>query len=204
MRVIISEFLTLDGVMQAPGDRNEDTRGGFEHGGWQLQMFDDALGAFVMGGITEAGGLLLGRRTYEIFAAHWPNQPENDPLAPTLNKLPKYVASTTLKEPLPWENSTLLEGDAAEAVAKLKEQPGGDLLVIGSGDFAQTLIENDLVDAYQLMVHPLILGGGKRLFPTDGNMRRQFNLVNSETTPNGILILIYEPGAGSTTGGEQT
>jgi dihydrofolate reductase len=203
MRVIMSEFLTLDGVMQAPGGSDEDTRGGFEHGGWQLALFDDVVGAFVMGGIAEAGGLLLGRRTYEIFAAHWPNQPEDDPLAPTLNKLPKYVASRTLEAPLEWENSTLLEGDVTDAVSKLREQPGGDLLVIGSGDFAKTLIQNDLVDAYQLMVYPLILGGGGRLFPTDGNMKRHFNLVKSETTPNGIVILIYEPGAESTTGGEQ-
>src|SRR5207247_8185813 len=129
---------------------NEDTRGGFQHGGWQLQLFDDSLGQFVMGGISSAGGLLLGRRTYEIFAAHWPNQPEDDPLAPTLNALPKYVASRTLQAPLDWQNSTLLEGDVAEAVAKLKEQPGDDLLVIGSGDLLRTLIEHDLVDTYQL------------------------------------------------------
>jgi dihydrofolate reductase len=200
-KVIVSEFLTLDGVMQAPGGSEEDTRGGFEHGGWQMDLFDDALGAFVMGGIAEAGGLLLGRRTYEIFAAHWPNQPEDDPLAPTLNKLPKYVASRTLEAPLEWENSTLLEGEVTDAVSKLREQPGGDLLVIGSGDFAKTLIQNDLVDTYQLMLHPLILGSGKRLFRTDGNMRRQFKLVQSETTPNGILILIYEPAAEEPAGG---
>ena len=203
-RVIVSEFLTLDGVMQAPGDRNEDTSGGFEHGGWQLSLFDEEVGAFVMGGITQAGGLLLGRRTYEIFAAHWPNQPDDDPLAPTLNKLPKYVASRTLSAPLEWENSTLLEGDAADAVARLKEQPGGDLLVIGSGDLVKTLIDNDLVDAYQVMIYPLILGSGKRLFPADTSVKRPLRLVKSETTTNGIQILIYEPGAQDTTGGGQT
>jgi dihydrofolate reductase len=203
MRVIVSEFLTLDGVMQAPGGKDEDRRGGFEHGGWQLSLFDDTLGAFVMGGISDAGGLLLGRRTYEIFAGWWPNQPDDDPIAPTLNKLPKYVASRTLAPPLEWENSTLLEGDIADAVNKLKEQPGGDLLVIGSGDLAKTLIQNDLVDAFQLMVHPLILGGGERLFPTDGSTRRQLKLVKSETTPNGVLILIYEPGAEDATGGDR-
>jgi dihydrofolate reductase len=195
MRVIVSEFLTLDGVMQAPGGSDEDTRDGFQHGGWQLALFDDVLGQFVMGGISSAGGLLLGRRTYEIFAAYWPNQSADDPLAPTLNALPKYVASRTLQAPLDWENSTLLEGDAADSVAKLKEQPGDDLLVIGSGDLVKTLLQHDLVDAYQLMVHPIILGGGKRLFPIDGRMKRQFKLVNSQTTPNGIVILIYEPAA---------
>jgi dihydrofolate reductase len=201
-RVIVSEFLTLDGVMQAPGGTDEDTRGGFQHGGWQMQLFDDALGQFVMGGISSAGGLLLGRRTYEIFAAHWPNQPDDDPLAPTLNALRKYVASRTLQAPLDWENSTLLEGDAADAVAKLKEQPGDDLLVIGSGDLVQTLIEHDLVDAYRLMVHPLLLGGGRRLFPSDGSTKRPLRLVDSSTSSTGVLILTYEPGMADDSQGE--
>ncbi len=191
-RLIVSEFLTLDGVMQSPGYDGEDTRGGFEHGGWQPPLFDDALGAAVIGGIQRAGGLLLGRRTYEIFAAHWPKQPADDPLAPILNGLPKYVASATLKAPLEWENSTLLEGDVAGEVAKLKESPGGDLLLIGSGQLIRTLMEHDLVDEYRLMIHPLVLGSGRRLFP-DGIPRTPLRLVNSEATTKGVLILTYEP-----------
>ena len=191
-RVIVSEFLTLDGVMQSPGYDGEDRRGGFEHGGWQLPLFDDALGATVVGGIQEAGGLLLGRRTYEIFAGHWPNQPADDPLAPILNGLPKYVASTTLEAPLEWANSTLLGEDVAEEVASLKQQPGKDLLVIGSGELVQTLMRHDLVDAYHLMLHPLVLGSGRRLFP-DGTMKTQLRLVDSATTTKGVLILTYEP-----------
>jgi dihydrofolate reductase len=193
-RVIVSEFLTLDGVMQSPGYDGEDNRGGFTDGGWQPPMFDDTLGTVVVGGIQEAGGLLLGRRTYEIFAAHWPKQPADDPLAPVLNALPKHVASTTLTAPLDWENSTLLEGDVAEAVAKLREQPGKDLLVIGSGELVRTLMQNDLVDAYRLMVHPLVLGSGRRLFQ-DGSMKRALRLVDTTTTTTGVVVLTYEPAA---------
>jgi len=199
-RVIVSEFLTLDGVMQAPGDPEEDTRGGFEHGGWQLPLFDDALGAFVMGGIERAGGLLLGRRTYEIFAAHWPNQPDDDPLAPTLNALQKYVASRTLREALEWENSTLLT-DVAADVAQLRVEAGGDLLVIGSGELVRTLMEHGLVDAYQLMIHPLVLGTGRRLF-ADGNTKVALRLVDSQTTTTGVMILTYEPTEADVQGGE--
>jgi dihydrofolate reductase len=191
-RVIVSEFLTLDGVMQSPGYDWEDRRGGFEHGGWQPPLFDDALGAAVVGGIQEAGGLLLGRRTYEIFARHWPNQPDDDPLAPILNGLPKYVASTTLKAPLEWANSTLLGEDVADKVANLKQQPGKDLLVIGSGELVQTLMQHELVDAYRLMLHPIVLGSGRRLFP-DGTMKTPLQLVDSTTTTKGVLILTYEP-----------
>jgi dihydrofolate reductase len=191
--VIVNEFLTLDGVMQSPGYDGEDRRGGFEHGGWQPPYFDDAAGKAVIGGIQEADGLLLGRRTYEIFAAHWPNQPDDDPLAPTLNALPKYVASTTLQEPLEWTNSTLL-GDVTKDVAKLREDSGGDLLVIGSGELVKTLMDYGLVDEYRLMIHPLILGSGRRLFP-DGSMKVPLRLVDSSTTTQGVLILTYRPAA---------
>jgi dihydrofolate reductase len=192
-KVIVNEFLSLDGVMQSPGYDGEDTRGGFRHGGWQPSYFDDAAGQAVIGGIQAAGGLLLGRRTYEIFAGWWPNQPADDPLAPTLNALQKYVASRTLKEPLEWENSMLL-GDIANDVAKLKEQRGGDLLVIGSGELVKTLMEHDLVDEYRLMIHPLVLGSGRRLFP-DGSMKVPLQLVDSSTTTKGVLILTYRPAA---------
>jgi dihydrofolate reductase len=191
-KVIVSEFLTLDGVMQAPGGSDEDREGGFEHGGWQMPYFDEVAGSAVDEGFRTAGGLLLGRKTYEIFAAYWPNQPADDPFVGTMNSLPKFVASRTLEEPLEWENSTLLKGDVAKEVAKLKEEPGGSLQVIGSGDFAQTLMQNDLVDEYALMVHPLVLGSGKRLFK-DGAVKIPLRLVDTKTSGTGVLVLTYEP-----------
>lgn len=191
-KVIVSEFLTLDGVMQGPGGPEEDRRGGFEHGGWQMPYFDEVGGSAVSEGFDAAGGLVLGRKTYEIFAAYWPNQPADDPFAGTMNSLPKFVASTTLEEPLTWENSTLLKGDVAKEVAKLKEQPGGDLLVIGSGDFVQTLMRNGLVDEYQLMVHPIVLGSGARLFREE-SPKTALRLADTKTTGTGVLLLTYEP-----------
>jgi dihydrofolate reductase len=191
-KIIVSEFLTLDGVMQAPGDSDEDREGGFEHGGWQMPYFDEVAGSAVSEGMGASGGFLLGRTTYELFAAYWPNQPEDDPFAATMNNLPKFVASTTLEEPLKWENSMLLKGDVAEEVAKLKQQPGKDLHVIGSGDLAQTLMQHDLVDEYQVMVHPVILGSGKRLF-REGSPRTALRLVDTKTTSTGVLILTYQP-----------
>jgi dihydrofolate reductase len=192
MRVIVSTFLTLDGVMQAPGGADEDRSGGFEHGGWQMQYFDEAAGKAVFEGMAASDGFLLGRKTYEIFAAFWPSAPNDDPFAATMNGLPKYVASTTLKEPLEWNNSRLIKGDVAEEVAKLKAQPGKDLQVIGSGDLAQTLREHDLVDEYRLMVHPIVLGSGRRLF-RDGSAMTALRLVDSTTTSTGVLILTYQP-----------
>ena len=200
-KVIVSEFLSVDGVMQAPGDKDEDRSGGFEHGGWQLALFDDVIGEFVMDGLHSGGGLLLGRRTYDIFAAYWPNQPADDPIAQPINALPKYVASRTLEEPLPWENSHVI-ADVPTGVAELREQPGGDLRVIGSSELVKSLVEHDLVDRYDLMVYPLLLGGGKRLFP-DGKMKVPLRLVDSRTTPNGVLIMQYEPAPDSQGGGAQ-
>jgi dihydrofolate reductase len=191
-RVVVSTFLSLDGVMQAPGGSDEDRNGGFEHGGWQMPYFDEVGGQAVGQGFATADGLLLGRKTYEIFAAYWPNQPADDPFAAAMNGMQKYVASRTLQEPLPWSNSTLLKGNVVEEVAKLKDQPGKDLQVIGSGEFAQTLINNDLVDEYRLMVHPIVLGTGKRLF-RDGSKKAALRLVDSTTTTTGVLILTYQP-----------
>jgi dihydrofolate reductase len=188
--IVISEFLTLDGVMQAPGSSDEDREGGFEHGGWQMPYNDDVAGEAIAKGMSEKGGYLLGRKTYEIFAAFWPNQPSDDPIASALNNLPKYVTSRTLQKPLKWNNSTLIDGDVAEEVAKLKQQPGKNLMVIGSGALAQTLMQHDLIDEYQLMVHPLVLGSGKRLFP-DGGMKIPLKLVDMKTTGTGVLILTY-------------
>ena len=191
MKIVVSEFLTLDGVMQAPGGKEEDTSGGFEHGGWQLDnnYIDDVGGQTIMASFGNADGLLIGRRTYEIFAGYWPTSDE-EPIAGIMNSLPKHVASRTLKAPLEWQNSTLLEGDAAKAVAELKRQSGGDLLVIGSGDLAQTLIDGDLVDEYRLMIHPIVVGGGKRLF-RDGNPLNKLALVDSRTSTTGVLLLTY-------------
>jgi dihydrofolate reductase len=194
MRIVVSEFLTLDGVMQAPGGKDEDTTGGFQYGGWQLDndYIDDIGGQAIMESFEGAEGLLLGRRTYEIFAAYWPTSTE-EPIAGTMNTTKKYVASTTLRAPLEWANSELLEGDTVEAVRSLKEQPGKDLLVIGSGEFAQTLIESDLVDEYRLMIHPIVVGGGKRLF-RDGNPLNRLTLVDSKTSGTGVVILTYRSG----------
>ena len=189
-KVIVSEFITLDGVIQSPGYPDEDTSDGFEAGGWIQPYFDDALGKAVIDGLTTCGGLLLGRRTYDIFAAHWPNAPADDPMAPIMNDLQKYVVSTTLEEPLPWTNSHLVRGDVAEGVADLKAQDGGDLRVIGSAKLVQSLIEHELVDEYALMIHPLVIGRGKRLFP-EGSPQTPLRLLDSASTTTGVLIASY-------------
>ena len=191
-KVIVSEFITLDGVIQSPGYPDEDPSGGFEAGGWQQRYFDDVFGRALIDGLAASGGLLLGRLTYEIFAGFWPKAPGDDPVASIINGLPKYTVSTTLKEPLPWEYSHVLQGDVAKAVGELKGQDGKDLRVIGSGELVQTLIEHDLVDEYALMIHPLVVGGGKRLF-RDGNPKRPLRLVESTTTSTGVLIVSYVP-----------
>jgi dihydrofolate reductase len=192
-RLVVSEFMTVDGVMQAPGGPEEDTEGGFRHGGWQGPYFDDEVGKSVDDGISRTGGFLLGRKTYEIFAGYWPNatEEETEGFAPVMNNMPKYVASTTLRPPLEWQNSTLLEGDLEQAVRRLKEEDGKDLRVLGSGRLAGWLGERGLVDEYHLMIHPVVLGSGKRLFE-DGGPRIPMRLVDSKTTPNGNLILTYE------------
>jgi dihydrofolate reductase len=191
-KLIVSEFITLDGVIQSPGYPDEDPSGGFEAGGWQQRYFDDVFGRAVIEGLAASGSLLLGRRTYEIFAGFWPKAPADDPFAKIINGLPKYVVSTTLKEPLPWANSHLLQSDVAQAVGELKGQDGKDLRVIGSGELVQTLMEHDLVDEYALMIHPLVVGGGKRLF-RDGNPETSLRLVESTTTSTGVLIVSYVP-----------
>lgn len=189
-KLVVSEFLTLDGVMQAPGAPDEDTEGGFEHGGWQVPYFDGVDPA-VADGLSAADALVLGRKTYEIFASYWPTASEDEPFTERMNSIDKYVASRTL-DAVDWQNSTLLEGDVADAVAELKQEPGGDLVVFGSGELVQTLVANDLVDEYQLMVHPLVLGTGKRLF-TDESVPTDLKLVETETTDSGVVDLTYEP-----------
>jgi dihydrofolate reductase len=193
-KLIVNEFLSLDGVAQAPGAADEDTSGGFAHGGWHMRYMEEELARrWVLESIVEAGGFLLGRRTYEIFAAYWPNAPEEEQMiAEPLNMKPKYVASTTLTEPLEWQNSTVLQGDVAEAVDALKQADGADLHVIGSTQFVHTLIDHDLVDELRVMIDPLVLGGGKRIFRDDG-ARRPLRLVESEVTTTGAILATYAP-----------
>jgi dihydrofolate reductase len=189
-RIVVSQFLTLDGVMQAPGDPNEDRSGDFDQGGWQLAYFDGVFGNFVMEGFAATGGLLLGRLTYENFARHMPNQPADDPVAGPMNEWRKYVVSSSLAEPLAWRNSTLIKGDVPSEVAKLKEEAGKDIQVMGSGELVQTLIRHNLVDEYRLMVHPLVLGSGKRLF-RGGTPLTRLRLVDSKASGTGVLLLTY-------------
>ncbi len=185
------EFLSLDGVMQAPGAADEDTEGGFRHGGWQRPYFDDVLGATAAEGMAETDAYLFGRKTYEKMAAFWPTAPEDDPYGRHMNSTPKYVASRTLQD-VEWRNSTLIEGDVAQEVARLKEQPGKNIAVLGSGDLVQTLLEHDLVDEFFLAVYPLVLGSGKRLF-RDSDQVRKLHLVDSKPTSTGGVILTYRP-----------
>ena len=190
-KVIVNEWMTLDGVVQAPGAADEDTSGGFKHGGWHLRFFDDISRKWVVENLTDAGGFLLGRRTYEAFAAHWPNASEEEQvIAQPLNTKPKYVASTTLTEPLVWQNSTVLRADVVEAVAALKQEGGAHLLVIGSTKLTHTLIEHDLVDEFRLMIDPLLVGGGKRLLRDDGVVR-PLRLVDSQVTTTGAILATH-------------
>jgi dihydrofolate reductase len=192
MRMLsVDVFTTLDGVVQAPGHAEEDTDGGFKHGGWHMGYVDDIAREWVINGYANVGGYLLGRRTYEILGAYWPTAPEEEQgVGQPLNTLPKYVASRRLTEPLEWQNSHLLQGDAAEAVAALKQDEGGDLRVIGSADLLQTLIEHDLVDEFRMMIDPLVLGGGKRLF-RDGGPYKPLRLVESQATTTGAILATY-------------
>jgi dihydrofolate reductase len=189
LRVI--EFLSLDGVMQAPGAPDEDTEGGFQHGGWQRPYFDDVLGATAAEGMAKTDAYLFGRKTYEKMAAYWPTAPEDDPYGRHMNSTPKYVASRTLQD-VEWQNSTLITGDVAEEVARLKQQPGKNIAVLGSGDLVQTLLEHDLVDEFFLAVYPLVLGSGKRLF-RDSDQVRKLHLVDSKPTSTGGVLLTYRP-----------
>jgi dihydrofolate reductase len=192
MRLTLHTFLTLDGVMQAPGGPDEDREGGFAHGGWSFPYGDEDFGAAMTGWFADADAFLLGRKTYEIFSGHWPKVTDaGDPIAGKLNALPKYVASTTLTS-VDWHNSGLLGGDVAAEVAKLKEQPGNELQVHGSGGLAQTLIEHNLVDEYRLLIFPVHLGSGKKLF-RDGAKAAALRLTTTSTTGTGVIIATYQP-----------
>jgi dihydrofolate reductase len=194
-KVVVIEHLTLDGVMQAPGHADEDPRDGFEHGGWANERQDPAMQEVMGAHMSSAWSLLSGRTTYERFADYWPNQ-EPNPFTEALNHAQKYVASTTLAEPLPWQNSTLLKGDVSDAVAELKRELGENLVVFGSGVLVRSLMPRGVVDEFVLLIHPLVLGSGRRLFPDTGSSSFAFELVDSATTGTGVVIAIYRPSGG--------
>jgi len=190
-KIVVFMSVTLDGVIQAPGRPDEDTRGGFQYGGWAAPYSDPAIGKAAGESMATTGGILLGRRTYEDFYSFWPRQ-TGSPFTEILNNMQKYVASRTLKEPLPWMNSTALQGDAPQTVATLKTQLDKDLVLLGSGNLVQVLMRHNLIDLYMLLIHPLILGSGQRLFP-DGSPYTTLRLVDSQATSAGVLIATFQP-----------
>jgi dihydrofolate reductase len=196
-RLTVNTFLTLDGVMQAPGGPREDTSGGFAHGGWSVNYWDDQMGQLMGRFMAAPFDLVLGRRTYDIFAAHWPRAGD-DPAAKPLNEATKYVASRG-RPTLEWSNSVLIEGDAAEGVAALKRGDGPELQVHGSADLIQTLLRHNLVDEFQLWVFPLVIGAGKRLF-AEGTVPAGLSLVDSTVSSTGVTIARYRPAGEIVTG----
>jgi dihydrofolate reductase len=189
-KLIVIEFVTLDGVMQGLGSPDEDRDGGFEHGGWSGPYFDETQGAAAVEGLKSTTAYLFGRRTYEKMIAFWPNQPDENPMAAHLNATPKYVATRTLTS-LTWSNSQVLDGDLVPAVQDLKSRDEGTIAVLGSGVLVQDLIANDLVDGYRLFLHPLLLGSGKRLF-REMDRPRRLRLVDCTPTTTGVLMLSYD------------
>jgi dihydrofolate reductase len=191
-RIVVINHLTLDGVMQAPAAAEEDTRDGFEHGGWAIPNQDEVMGRILGEGMAGGPGLLLfGRRTYEHMYGYWPHQKDN-PISDVLNNSTKFVVSTTLEEPLPWVNSTLLTSDAA--VAEVREREDKDIVVLGSGELLQSLMRRGLVDEYRLMIHPVVLGSGRRMF-RDGGASGALRLVDSVITTTGVFMATYQPAA---------
>jgi dihydrofolate reductase len=192
MKLTVTQFLSLDGVAQGPGGPDEDRSDGFARGGWLAPHFDEEGGRFMGEVFGQVDAFLLGRRTYEIFASYWPKVTDpDDPIAGPLNRLPKHVASTTLTDPA-WGPTTVLSDDVPRRVAELKEQPGRELQVHGSMGLIRTLHEHDLVDEYRLMIFPVIVGEGRRLFP-DRGVATGLELLDSRTTPSGVAILVYRP-----------
>jgi len=198
MRIVVSDFMSLDGVVQAPGGKEEDTEGGFEHGGWSMPYFDpETMGAAVGEVMEETDALLFGRRTWQTMAGAWPGR-AGDPFADRMNDIPKYVASRTLtQDELFWNNSTLLPpDDVLGAVQQLRDRDGGAVQVMGSPTLAAQLVDNGMVDEYRLMVEPILLGGGKRLFPDTGTAR-PLELVKATTAQTGVLVCVYRPAGAS-------
>jgi dihydrofolate reductase len=188
--LVVINHLTLDGVMQGPAGPDEDRRDGFELGGWAIAGNDAVMGKVMGEGMAQGGSLLLGRWTYESMYSFWPNQKDN-PFTAVLDNTEKYVASNSLKEPLPWKNSTLLDGDATTAVEDLKKRDKNDVGVLGSGDLVQSLMRHGLVDRFVLMIHPVVLGTGRRLFP-DGTPPANLRLTDSVVTTTGVVIATYQ------------
>ena len=189
-KISVTNNLTLDGVMQAPGGKEEDPREDFKHGGWATPYHDSVKMRIMGEGMAKPHGLLFGRRTYEHFFKVWPGRTDN-PFSEVLDNTQKYVASRTLKEPLPWKNSTLLRGDAADAVAALKNEPGDDLTILGSGELVRSLMRRNLIDQFILLIHPLVLGSGRHMFAGDGTVAK-FRLASSTPTTTGVIIATYE------------
>ncbi|MEY9947388.1 dihydrofolate reductase family protein [Kitasatospora sp. GAS1066B] len=190
-RIVVTESVTLDGVMQGLGRPDEDTRGGFRHGGWGTGYQDQVMMAAMGKEMAGTGALLFGRRTYQDFQQAWAERTDGNPFTEKLNNTRKYVASGTLAEPLPWQNSTLLTGDLAHAVGQLKKELEQDIVVLGSGELVRSLVAAGLVDRFVLSIHPLLLGSGRRLFPEDGSFSR-LRLVDTVATTTGVLLATYE------------
>ena len=193
MRLTVMSHLTVDGVMQSNGKPEPELNDGFQHGGWQVPYFDQDLDRLTADWFAAADAFLLGRQTYELFADYWSQVTDpDDPRATRLNSLPKYVASTTLAGPLQWNNSTLLTGNVAEEVAELKRRPGNELQVHGSAALIGTLMEHDLIDEYRLLINPVVLGSGRRLF-ADGTTPTALELIDTKITGSGVAVHIYRP-----------
>ena len=188
-KIIVSEFVSLDGVMQAPGGADEDTEGGFAHGGWTAPYWHDEIGAHFAQEMSEGDTLLLGRKTWQIHGGAWEPMAAGDPFADVMNAMPKYVVSTTLTSTAAWRNSTLISGNVAEEVRALKAQPGKNILIDGSSVLIHSLAQNDLIDEYHLLVYPVVLGGGKKVFP-DG-VRLNLRLVEARPVPSGVVLTHY-------------
>jgi dihydrofolate reductase len=190
-KIIVSEFVSLDGVMQAPGGKDEDTEGGFAHGGWTWPYWHDDIGAHFFEAIGEADALLLGRKTWQIHGGAFEPMEAGDPFGDVMNGMPKYVVSTTLTSADAWRNSTLISGSVVEEVRALKEQPGKNIMIDGSSVLVHTLAQHDLVDEYHLLVYPVVLGSGKTVFPED--VRLNLRLVESRAFPSGVVLMVYVP-----------
>jgi dihydrofolate reductase len=191
-KLIVNNSITLDGVMQAPGRPDEDRRGGFRHGGWAAPYSDPVMAEAAAEGMSGGGAMLFGRRTYEDFAKVWPSMPADNPFARFLNEVPKHVASRSLRDPLEWNNARVLYGDATRSVARLKLDAQSDIVILGSGELIRSLMPHHLIDEYRLLIHPLVLGEGLRLF-SDSATYLKLRLKSTKTTTTGVIIATYIP-----------
>lgn len=190
-KIVVSEFVSLDGVIQAPGGADEDTEGGFAHGGWTHPYWHDEIGAHFDEAMRESDAFLLGRKTWQIHGGAFEPMETGDPFGDVMNAMPKYVVSTTLASADAWRNSTLIRGDVVEQVRALKARPGKSILIDGSSVLVHTLVRHDLVDEYRLLVYPVVLGGGKKLFPE--GVRVNLRLVEATPIPSGVVLMRYVP-----------